>query len=94
MSPLAKSLPANKHICERFELFVEGWEIVNSYTELNDPVEQLKYSPTDKEFVECLEYGLAPCAGWGIGIDRLVMLLTGSANIQEVIAFPLMRPVE
>lgn len=93
MSPLAKPHQLNPHLTERFELFVNGWEIVNSYTELNDPEEQLRNSPTDVEFAHSLEYGLPPCAGWGIGLDRLAMLLTNSSNIQEVIAFPLMKPL-
>lgn len=72
---------------------MNGWEICNSYTELNDPEIQLRNTPKDEEFVECLEYGLPPCAGLGVGIDRLIMLLTNSSTIQEVIAFPLTKPI-
>ena len=93
MSPLAKPCPNNPHLTERFEGFINGWEVVNSYTELNDPVMQLRNTPEDAWFAECLEYGLPPCAGWGLGVDRLVMLLTNSSAIQEVIAFPLMKPI-
>jgi len=72
-------------------LFINGWEIVNSYTELSSPFIQRENTPTEVEFVEALEYGLPPTAGWGIGLDRLVMLVTGKERIQEVIAFPLLR---
>ena len=66
---------------------------MNSYTELNDPSIQRKNTPGDVDFVEALEYGLMPCAGWGIGIDRLVMLLSQSDRIQDIIIFPLLREI-
>lgn len=104
MSPLAKLKGDN--ICERFELFVNGKEICNAYTELNDPFDQkrrfedqVKHGNAgddeamkmDKGFVMALEYGLPPTAGWGIGIDRLCMFLTNAANIRDVILFPAMK---
>lgn len=76
MSPLAKPIEGAPHLTQRFELFINGWEVVNSYTELNDPRIQKENTPTDIDFVEALEYGLMPCAGWGIGLDRLIMILT------------------
>ena len=65
--------------------------MVNSYTELNSPFVQKENTPTETEFIEALEYGLPPTAGWGIGLDRLVMLVAGKERIQEVIAFPLLK---
>lgn len=91
MSPLAKPIPDKPHLTQRFELFINGWEVVNSYTELNDPRIQKQNTPTDIDFVEALEYGLTPCAGWGIGLDRFIMILTNAQRIQEVLAFPLLR---
>jgi len=103
MSPLAKSHRENNQLTERFELFINGKEICNAYTELNDPVIQKErfmesqkdkdkgddeVPPTDMEFVTALEYGLPPTGGWGIGIDRLVMFLTNNDSIREVILFP------
>ena len=106
LSPLSKSLENNPEIVERFELFVAGREIANAYTELNDPdeqrvrfEEQLKSEDSedatnheiDLDYLTSLEYGLPPTAGEGIGIDRLVMLLTDSPSIRDVIFFPLLR---
>ena len=103
MSPLAKSHRDNPYLTERFELFINGKEICNAYTELNDPVIQKErftesqkdkdkgddeVPPTDMDFVTALEYGLPPTGGWGIGIDRLVMFLTNNDSIREVILFP------
>ena len=103
MSPLAKSHRDDKYLTERFELFINGKEICNAYTELNDPIVQKErfmesqkdkskgddeVPPTDMEFVTALEYGLPPTGGWGIGIDRLVMFLTDNDSIREVILFP------
>jgi lysyl-tRNA synthetase class 2 len=103
MSPLAKQHRDHPQLTERFELFVKGRELCNAYTELNDPVvqqtrfeeQQRQKSGGDEEiqlpddtFVEALEYGLPPTAGWGMGIDRLVMILTGNECIREVLAFP------
>ncbi|KAK9719113.1 lysyl-tRNA synthetase [Basidiobolus ranarum] len=109
MSPLAKAHRSIKGLCERFELFVATKEICNAYTELNDPFDQRErfaQQASDKEagddeaqmidenFCTSLEYGLPPTGGWGLGVDRLVMFLTDSNNIKEVIAFPAMKPVE
>jgi len=107
MSPLCKKHRENPELTERFELIVNGKELANAYTELNDPIdqkerfqEQLRLSEKgddeamyiDYDFVNALEYGMPPTAGMGIGIDRLVMLLTNKASIQEVLFFPQMRP--
>ena len=107
MCPLAKYHRSKPGLTERFELFINQKEFVNAYTELNDPFVQLEQfelqakakesgddeaCPVDEEFVKCLEHALPPTAGWGLGIDRLVMLLTNSVNIQEVILFPAMKP--
>lgn len=108
MSPLAKYHRSRPGLCERFEAFVATKEICNAYTELNDPfdqrerfVEQTRQKDAgddeaqgvDETFINALEYGLPPTGGWGLGIDRLVMFLTDSANIKEVLLFPAMRPV-
>lgn len=107
MSPLTKEHRDNKDLTERFELMVNGKELANAYSELNDPIdqkerfeEQLKLSEKgddeamfiDQDFVRSLEYGMPPTSGIGIGIDRLVMLLTNNSSIQEVLFFPQMRP--
>ncbi len=104
LTPLAKAKRDDSDIAERFELFISGQEIANAYTELNDPriqkerlVAQLKErteknKKLDEDFVKALEYGMPPAGGLGIGIDRLVMLLTGCGSIREVILFPQLRP--
>jgi len=104
VSPLAKSCPGNDAMTERFELFIGGMEVANAYSELNDPVEQHRrftekigeegdtHKVVDEDYVEALEYGMPPAGGLGIGIDRLVMLMTDSASIREVVFFPLLRP--
>lgn len=109
MSPLAKWHRSEPGLTERFELFCNFHEIVNAYTELNDPKVQLeafeKQAKAGKEgdfeaqrvdmaFVEALEHGLPPTAGWGMGIDRMTMLLTDSNSIKEVLLFPAMKPNE
>ena len=107
MSPLCKRHRDNPELTERFELMVNGKELANAYTELNDPIdqrarfeEQMKLSERgdneamfiDQDFLRAMEYGMPPTSGMGIGIDRLVMLLTGQLAIQEVLFFPTMRP--
>jgi lysyl-tRNA synthetase, class II len=107
VSPLAKNKPDEPGYVERFEAYIGGMEILNAYSELNDPEEQRKRflmqveakergdqetHPIDEDYVRALSYGMPPTAGEGIGIDRLVMLLTGSRSIRDVILFPLMRP--
>ena len=105
LSPLAKTSPENPLIAERFECFIAGLEVGNAYSELNDPLEQRRRleedlkddtetgnRTLDEDFLHALEYGMPPAGGLGIGIDRLVMLLTDSASIRDVIFFPLMKP--
>lgn len=107
MSPLCKQHRDNPDLTERFELMVNGTEIANAYSELNDPIdqrerfeEQVKLMDRgddeamfiDQDFLRALEYGMPPTSGMGIGIDRLVMLMTGNESIQEVLLFPQMRP--
>lgn len=107
MSPLCKRHRHNPELTERFELMVNGKELANAYSELNDPIdqlerfqEQLKLAEKgddeamfiDMDFVRALEYGMPPTSGMGIGMDRLVMLMTGQTTIQEVLFFPQMRP--
>jgi lysyl-tRNA synthetase class 2 len=107
MSPLCKRHRDNPELTERFELMVNGEELANAYSELNDPIdqlgrfqEQLRLSEKgddeamfiDMDFVRALEYGMPPTSGMGIGMDRLVMLMTGQTTIQEVLFFPQMKP--
>ena len=109
ISPLSKASPADPSVAERFELYIAGMEIANGFSELNDPVEQFdrfrdqmkerergddEAMLMDEDYIRALSYGMPPAAGIGIGIDRLVMLLTNKQSIRDVILFPHMRPKE
>ena len=109
ISPLSRRSDDKPHLTERFELFMAGKEIANAFSELNDPLDQLKRfedqmdakdcgddeaHEMDEDFVNALSYGMAPCAGQGIGIDRLVMMLTNQHSIRDVLLFPAMKPVQ
>ena len=108
ISPLARRNDENTHLTDRFELFIGGKEIANAFSELNDPIDQLERfegqmaakdcgddeaHEMDEDFVNALSYGMAPTAGQGIGIDRLVMMLTNQHSIRDVLLFPAMKPV-
>ena len=110
ISPLARRNDEKPHIADRFELFIAGKEIANAFSELNDPLDQLKRfegqtaakesggddeaHEMDEDFVNALSYGMAPTAGQGIGIDRLVMMLTNQHSIRDVLLFPAMKPIK
>ncbi len=103
LSPLARSIDGNPDLTERFELFIAGREIANGFSELNDPIEQSKRFSSqvsldddekmkyDNDFIKAMEYGMPPAAGAGIGIDRLIMLLTDKSSIRDVLLFPHMK---
>jgi len=110
ISPLARRSDNKPHLTDRFELFIAGKEIANAFSELNDPLDQLERfegqmaakesggddeaHEMDEDFVNALSYGMAPCAGQGIGIDRLVMMLTNEHSIRDVLLFPAMKPIK
>lgn len=110
ISPLSKRDPEDPRITRRFEGYVNGWEICNAFSELNDPIDQYdrfkkqqaeldagtddEAHPMDEDFVNALEVGLPPTGGLGIGIDRVIMLLTDSATIRDIILFPTMKPLD
>ena len=109
ISPLTKKKPDNPDYVERFEFFMNGWEMANAYSELNDPIDQRERfktqeallaqgdeeaNTTDEDFLNALEIGMPPTGGIGFGIDRMVMLLTDSAAIRDVLLFPTMKPID
>ena len=108
LSPLARANDENPEVTDRFQLIINGAEIINAYSELVDPNEQEKRlleqaelkslgdeeaMPMDYDYISAMECGMPPISGWGMGIDRVVQLLTDSANIKDVVLFPLMRPL-
>lgn len=107
ISPLAKRKPSNPALTERFEFFITGHEMGNAFTELNDPIDQRRRfeaqvearkaqginAEVDEDFVNALEYGMPPTGGLGFGLDRMVMLMTDSATIRDVLLFPTMKPI-
>ncbi len=108
ISPLAKRKPENPALTERFEFFITGHEMGNAFSELNDPIDQRRrfeeqvavraaqgiHAEVDEDFVNALEYGMPPTGGLGFGLDRLIMLLTDSSTIRDVLLFPTMKPIE
>ncbi len=109
LSPLARANDDNPRLTDRFHLIINGQEMINAYSELVDPIEQerrllaqaeLKFSgdeeamPMDYDYIEAMEYGMPPISGWGMGVDRIVQVLTDSFNIRDVVLFPLMKPID
>lgn len=107
LSPLARKNDQNPQVADRFQLIVNGWEVVNAYSELIDPVDQKERfeqqmkarqkgdeeaMQKDEEYIEAMEYGMPPISGWGMGIERVVALLTNQPNLRDVVLFPLMKP--
>ncbi|HPD90236.1 MAG TPA: lysine--tRNA ligase, partial [Bacillota bacterium] len=109
VSPLAKRDPKDPRITRRFEAYINGWEVANAFSELNDPIDQYnrfkeqqaaleggddEAHPMDEDFVNALEVGLPPTGGLGIGIDRVIMLITNAPSIRDIILFPTMKPID
>ena len=109
ISPLTKRKPDDPDYVERFEFFMNGWEMANAYSELNDPIDQRarfaaqeeqfaqgddEANHTDEDFLHALEIGMPPTGGIGYGIDRMCMLFTDSAAIRDVLLFPTMKPID
>ena len=109
ISPLTKRKPGKPDYVERFEFFMNGWEMANAYSELNDPIDQRarfkaqeallaqgneEANTTDEDFLNALEIGMPPTGGIGFGIDRMVMLMTDSPAIRDVLLFPTMKPLD
>ena len=107
LSPLARKNDENPLTVDRFQLVINGWEVVNAYSELVDPIDQTERfkqqaqaralgdketMDVDYEFLQCMEFGMPPISGWGMGIDRIVALLTNASTLRDVVLFPLMRP--
>jgi len=106
LCPLTRRKKDDPKYAERFELYIAGMELANAYTELNDPAVQEEnfqiqlrgqeesMATMDEDFIAALKYGMPPAGGLGIGIDRLVMVLTGATSIRDVVLFPLLRPIK
>ncbi|MBD3393934.1 MAG: lysine--tRNA ligase, partial [Chitinivibrionales bacterium] len=107
MSPLARKNDNDPSVVDRFQLVINGWEMLNAYSELVDPVDQAQRfkeqaaarahgdedaMEVDYDFLKCMEYGMPPISGWGMGIDRVVALLTNAQTLRDVVLFPLLRP--
>jgi lysyl-tRNA synthetase class 2 len=108
LQPLARVNDADVNIVDQFQLVVNGWEIVKAYSELVDPVDQRERfveqakmrkegdeeaMEVDEDYLVAMEHGMPPISGWGMGVDRVVALLTGQDNLRDVVLFPLMRPI-
>ncbi len=109
ISPLSRRSDADKNVAERYELFIAGRELANAFNELNDPVDQYERFKShieaknagddeahemDEDYCQALGYGMSPSVGWGLGVDRLVMLLLNKKSIRDVILFPAMKPLK
>ncbi|HWR28413.1 MAG TPA: amino acid--tRNA ligase-related protein, partial [Negativicutes bacterium] len=109
LSPLARANDDNSELTDRFQLIINGAEVINGYSELTDPKEQYRRlaeqailnaggddeaMPMDKDYITAMEFGMPPISGWGMGIDRILQVLTGQGNLRDTILFPIMRPLE